>query len=86
MKQIWGQFEGKGRGGKIKEKHNEEKMKPWEKPSPEGRLKKDEAPAKITPGGQLIGPLVHKIFHLDSYPRTHTRTNKNTNTHTNTHK
>lgn len=47
--------------------------------------KRDVASAKITPGGQLIGPLVHKIFHLDSYPQTNTHKYKQTETYACTH-
>lgn len=48
----------------------------WRSNKPSRSSEKDEASAKITPGGQLIGPLVHKIFNLDSCPWSHKTTNK----------
>lgn len=34
--------------------------------TPAGRLFKIRRKQKIAPEGQLIGPLVHKMFHLNS--------------------
>lgn len=47
---------------------------------------RDEASTKITPEGQLIGPLVHKIFNLDSCPKaTHKQTQNIPETYTYVH-
>lgn len=75
MKPSRGHLEGRGENREKKRKRSRGRRR---RTKPSGSPWKNESSAKITPGGQLIGLLVHKIFHLDSYPpkAIHTNINK----------